>query len=83
MKQRSKPSRLISMLPTVHNMDSFGFDARVFGNGPDVRPSWAWLLDRRAKGRIALVDDPAIGFFGYSFEVLFCFYSETDHHGIF
>lgn len=59
----SKPSRHISMLPTVHNMDSFGFDARVFGSGPDQRPSWAWLLDRRAKGRIALVDEPAIGFF--------------------
>ena len=59
----SKPSRHISMLPTVHNMDSFGFDARVFGSGPDLRPSWAWLLDRRAKGRIALVDEPAIGFF--------------------
>jgi putative spermidine/putrescine transport system substrate-binding protein len=59
----SKPSRHISMLPTVHNMDSFGFDARVFGAGQDVRPSWAWLLDRRAKGRIALVDEPAIGFF--------------------
>lgn len=59
----SKPSRHVSMLPTVHNMDSFGYDARVFGNGPDVRPSWSWLLDRRAKGRIALVDEPAIGFF--------------------
>ena len=58
-----KPSRYISMLPTVHNMDSFGYDSRVFGEGPDVRPSWAWLLDRRAKGRIALVDEPAIGFF--------------------
>jgi putative spermidine/putrescine transport system substrate-binding protein len=58
-----KPSRHISMLPTVHNMDSFGYDARVFGTGPDVRPSWSWLLDRRAKGRIALVDEPAIGFF--------------------
>ena len=58
-----KPSRYISMLPTVHNMDSFGYDARVFGSGPDVRPSWSWLLDRRAKGRIALVDEPAIGFF--------------------
>lgn len=59
----SKPSRHISMLPMVHNMDSFGFDARVFGASPEVRPSWAWLLDRRAKGRIALVDEPAIGFF--------------------
>jgi putative spermidine/putrescine transport system substrate-binding protein len=58
-----KPTRYISMLPTVHNMDSFGYDARVFGTGPDIRPSWAWLLDRRAKGRIALVDEPAIGLF--------------------
>lgn len=58
-----KPQRYISMLPTVHNMDSFGYDTRIFGAGPDVRPSWSWLLDRRAKGRIALVDEPAIGFF--------------------
>lgn len=58
-----KPSRHISMLPTVHNMDSFGYDSRLFGNGPDLRPSWAWLLDPRAKGRIALVDEPAIGIF--------------------
>lgn len=55
--------RHISMLPTAHNMDSFGYDRRVFGNaGPDG-PSWAWLLDPRAKGRIALVDEPAIGIF--------------------
>lgn len=59
----SKPGRYISMLPTIHNMDSFGFDTRVFGSGDQQRPSWAWLLDRRAKGRIALVDEPAIGLF--------------------
>ena len=58
-----KPTQRISMLPTVYNMDSFGSDSRVFGVGPDVRPSWSWLLDRRAKGRIALVDEPAIGIF--------------------
>ena len=58
-----KQGRYISMLPTVHNMDSFGFDIRVFGDGALKQPSWAWLLDRRAKGRIALVDEPAIGFF--------------------
>lgn len=58
-----RPSRYVSMLPTVHNMDSFGYDPQVFGEGPDVRPSWGWLLDPRAKGRIALVDEPAIGFF--------------------
>ncbi len=58
-----KQGRHISMLPTVHNMDSFGFDTRIFGDGDLERPSWAWLLDRRAKGRIALVDEPAIGIF--------------------
>ena len=58
-----KQGRYISMLPTVHNMDSFGFDTRVFGSGDLPAPSWAWLLDRRAKGRIALVDEPAIGLF--------------------
>lgn len=57
------PSRYISMLPTVHNMDSFGYDARVFGRPEGGRDSWAWLLDPRAKGRIALVDEPAIGIF--------------------
>ena len=59
----SKSGRHISMLPTVHNADSFGFDSRVFGNGEIERASWAWLLDSRAKGKIALVDEPAIGFF--------------------
>jgi putative spermidine/putrescine transport system substrate-binding protein len=58
-----KPSRHISMLPTVYNMDSFGYDTRVFGMAEGIRPSWSWLLDKRAKGRIALVDEPAIGFF--------------------
>jgi len=58
-----KQGRYISMLPTVHNMDSFGFDTRVFGKGDLRVPSWSWLLDRRAKGRIALVDEPAIGIF--------------------
>lgn len=58
-----KPARHISMLPTVHNMDSFGYDRRIFGTGTHPKASWAWLLDRRAKGRIALVDEPAIGIF--------------------
>lgn len=58
-----KPSRHISMLPTVHNMDSFGYDPRVFVAADGASPSWSWLLDSRAKGRIALMDEPAIGFF--------------------
>ena len=58
-----QPMSQISMLPTVHNVDSFGFDTRLFGNEGAEGSSWAWLLDRRARGRIALVDEPAIGIF--------------------
>lgn len=58
-----QPMRHISMLPTAHNVDSFGFDQRVFGAEGPEEASWSWLLDKRAKGRIALMDEPAIGFF--------------------
>lgn len=58
-----EPSRYISMLPTVYNLDSFAYDRRVFSPALGERESWAWLLDPRAKGRIALVDEPAIGIF--------------------
>jgi putative spermidine/putrescine transport system substrate-binding protein len=58
-----QPMRHISMLPTAHNVDSFGFDHRIFGDEGSEGSSWAWLLDPRAKGRIALVDEPAIGIF--------------------
>lgn len=59
----SEPARYISMLPTVHNLDSFGYDANIFSGSDRHRESWAWLIDPRAKGRIALVDEPAIGLF--------------------
>ncbi len=55
--------RHISMLPTAHNVDSFGYDSRIFGKVGPEGSSWSWLLDPRAKGRIALVDEPAIGIF--------------------
>lgn len=56
-------SRYVSMLPTVHNLDSFGYETSVFGSAGEDQPSWSWLLDERASGRIALVDEPAIGIF--------------------
>ncbi len=59
----SEQGRYISMLPTVHNLDSFGYDARIFGYEQRYNESWAWLLDARAKGRVAIVDEPAIGIF--------------------
>jgi putative spermidine/putrescine transport system substrate-binding protein len=58
-----EPSRHIAMLPTVHNFDSFGYDTRVFGDDSQGRESWALLFDPRAKGRVALIDEPAIGLF--------------------
>lgn len=58
-----EPSRLISMLPTVHNFDSFGFDEGVEGLGHDRITSWAALLDPKWSGRVAFVDEPAIGIF--------------------
>jgi len=55
--------RYIAMLPTVHNFDSFGYDVRAFADGGPRRESWAMLFDGSAKGRLALVDEPAIGLF--------------------
>jgi putative spermidine/putrescine transport system substrate-binding protein len=56
-------ARYVAMLPTVHNFDSFGYDRRVFNTDGKERESWAMLFDPRAKGRLALVDEPAIGLF--------------------
>ena len=56
-------TRYIAMLPTVHNFNSFGYDTRVFNTDGNERESWAMLFDPRAKGKLALVDEPAIGLF--------------------
>jgi putative spermidine/putrescine transport system substrate-binding protein len=56
-------TRHIAMLPTVHNFDSFGYDTRYFNMDGRERESWAMLFDPRAKGKLALVDEPAIGLF--------------------
>ena len=57
------PARGISMLPTVHNLDSFAYDPTTLALPPGEAPSWSWLLDPRFAGRVALVDEPAIGIF--------------------
>jgi putative spermidine/putrescine transport system substrate-binding protein len=58
-----EPSRYVAMLPTVHNFDSFGYDTTVFNGESRPRESWGMLFDPRAKGRLALVDEPGIGLF--------------------
>ena len=55
------PSCWISMLPTVHNVDSFAYRKDMIGD--EVPNSWASLLDPRWQGHVALVNEPAIGGF--------------------
>ena len=60
----STPTRHISFLPYVHNVDSFGYDRDVVGSGEAYKTeSWSWLLDSRWKGKVALVNAPTIGLF--------------------
>ncbi|MEO0531331.1 MAG: extracellular solute-binding protein [Planctomycetota bacterium] len=54
----------VSFLPYVHNVDSFGYDAAIVPRGvPYETESWAWLLDPKWAGRVALVNEPTIGLF--------------------
>jgi putative spermidine/putrescine transport system substrate-binding protein len=59
----AEPSRHISMLPTVHNFDSFAYDPDFLDGEDGEGESWAWLLDERWAGKAAIVDEPAIGIF--------------------
>lgn len=55
---------LISFLPYVHNMDSFGYDSRAIETGiPYETESWGWLLDPKFRGRVGIVNEPTIGLF--------------------
>ncbi len=59
-----RPTAQISYLPYVHNADSFGYDTRVIPRGTAYETeSWAWLLDERYRGKVALVNQPTIGVF--------------------
>lgn len=60
----SKKSDLISFLPYVHNVDSFGYNAEAVGRGVAYdSESWGWLLDERWAGKVAIVNEPTIGLF--------------------
>lgn len=52
----SQPTGHISMLPTVHNADSFAMAA-----GGENAESWSALLDNAHTGRVAVQSDAAIG----------------------
>jgi putative spermidine/putrescine transport system substrate-binding protein len=58
------PRTEVSFLPYVHNADSYGYDPdRVEAGQPYRTESWGWLLDPRHRGRVAIVNAPAIGLF--------------------
>lgn len=60
----STPSSVISFMPYVHNVDSFGYNSNEIPRGePYKTESWGWLLDDRHKGKVALVNAPTIGIF--------------------
>lgn len=58
----SLPTDEISMLPTVHNADSFAVAADdPQAERPDAARSWASLLAPRFEGRVSVQSDAAIG----------------------
>ncbi|MCP4914715.1 MAG: extracellular solute-binding protein [Oligoflexia bacterium] len=60
----TKETNQISYMPYVHNVDSFGYNTNIIKKGvPYETESWAWLLDERYKGKVALVNAPTIGIF--------------------
>lgn len=57
-----KPSDRISMLPSIHGVDAFGYLKTVRDEIGDEQPdSWGWLLDSRWQGRAGIMSDPVLG----------------------
>ncbi len=55
---------VISFLPYVHNVDSFGYNTELMSDEFDSKhESWGWLLDSRLSGKVGIVNDPTIGLF--------------------
>ncbi len=53
------PTSRLSMMPTVHNMDGFGYrpDRIEVADGDE---SWGWLLDKKYRGQVTLTAHPSI-----------------------
>lgn len=55
---------LISFLPYVHNVDSFGYNTNIIAPGIEYETeSWGWLLDENHRGKVGIVNAPTIGLF--------------------
>lgn len=56
------PSDRISMLPSIHGVDAFGYLRPMRDEiDADTPESWGWLLDRRWQGRAGIMSDPVLG----------------------
>lgn len=57
-----RPSDRISMLPSIHGVDAFGYLKPIRDDLAAGEPdSWRWLLDPRWQGRAAIMSDPVLG----------------------
>ncbi len=52
--------RFCTGVPNAFNFDSFGYNARVIRKQPEEL-SWAELLNRKWRGRVALLNEPFLG----------------------
>lgn len=63
-KLSSQISQQISFMPYVHNADSLGYNSQIIPMAePYKTESWGWLLDKRYRGKVSLVNAPTIGIF--------------------
>ena len=56
-----KPSDRITMLPSIHGVDAFGYLRTVRDEQAGAPDSWGWLLDSRWHGRTGIMSDPVLG----------------------
>ncbi|GAC03225.1 MAG: ABC transporter substrate-binding protein [Paraglaciecola chathamensis] len=60
----SEQTGQVSFLPYVHNVDSFGYNTNEIDKGIAYKTeSWGWLLDRKYRGKVGIINDPTIGLF--------------------
>lgn len=60
----SEQTGQVSFLPYVHNVDSFGYNTNEIDKGIAYKTeSWGWLLDRKHRGKVGIINDPTIGLF--------------------
>lgn len=58
----SVPTNRITMLPSLHGVDSFAFHSDIYKFvDPEEPQSWSWLVDPRWEGRTAILSDPVLG----------------------